>query len=128
MIAAAALLVCTVTDGDTIRCGNERVRLIGIDAPELPGHCRPGRQCARGNGAASRAELERLIGGRPVRLERHGYDRYGRTLAFAWAGRVNLSCAMIRARRANYVPRWDFRGQVLLCARNGVSNARLGKE
>lgn len=40
---------CTVTDGDTIRCGAERIRLLGIDAPELPGHCRSGRACAPGD-------------------------------------------------------------------------------
>lgn len=34
---------CTVTDGDTIRCNGERIRLLGIDTPELPGHCRQGR-------------------------------------------------------------------------------------
>ena len=28
---------CTVTDGDTVRCNGERIRLLGIDAPELPG-------------------------------------------------------------------------------------------
>lgn len=30
---------CRAVDGDTLRCGQERVRLLGIDAPEMPGHC-----------------------------------------------------------------------------------------
>lgn len=30
---------CTLTDGDTIRCIGERIRLLGIDTPELPSHC-----------------------------------------------------------------------------------------
>ena len=34
-----------VIDGDTIHCGYTRVRLAGIDAPEMPGHCQPGRAC-----------------------------------------------------------------------------------
>ena len=36
---------CTVTDGDTIRCDGEPIRLLGIDTPEVPGHCREGRDC-----------------------------------------------------------------------------------
>jgi endonuclease YncB( thermonuclease family) len=37
VLAAAALCVSvTVHDGDTIRCGRERVRIANIDAPELP--------------------------------------------------------------------------------------------
>jgi endonuclease YncB( thermonuclease family) len=40
---------CTVTDGDTIRCNGERIRLLGIDTPELPGHCRKGRDCVSGD-------------------------------------------------------------------------------
>ena len=32
-----------VIDGDTIKCGAIRVRLLGIDAPEFSGHCQPGR-------------------------------------------------------------------------------------
>ena len=38
--AGTAGVHCTVVDGDPLRCGSERVRLLGIDAPELPGHCR----------------------------------------------------------------------------------------
>ena len=44
---------CTVTDGDTIRCGDERIRLLAIDAPEMGGRCRKGRQCVAGSPLAS---------------------------------------------------------------------------
>ena len=112
---AAAALFCTVTDGDTLRCGDERVRLIGIDAPELPGHCHHNRKCADGDAAASTAALVQLVRGRPVVLERHGRDRYGRTLAFARVGRVDLSCAQLRAGLADYVAAWDINGRVRRC-------------
>src|SRR3546814_4753345 len=38
----AGAIACrpTVVDGDTLRCGGTRIRLQGIDAPEMPGHCR----------------------------------------------------------------------------------------
>lgn len=115
ILLASALIACTVTDGDTLRCGAERVRLIGIDAPELPGHCRHNRICAEGDASASTRSLEQLIAGRPVRLERHGRDIFGRTLAFAFVGRVNLSCAQIRARQAIYVERWDIGERIARC-------------
>lgn len=109
-ILAAALLSCTVTDGDTIRCGKERVRLLGIDAPEIHG-CRRGRVCVPGDGQASKRSLVALIGGRKVRIERHGQDRYGRTLAYVWAGRVNLSCEQVRRGQAVWVEKWNTGGR-----------------
>lgn len=106
-LLAAAALSCTVTDGDTLRCGAERVRLIGIDAPEMPGHCPRWRHCAEGDGPASKAALESLVRGRAIRLDRTGTDHYGRTLAVAWAGNINLACAQLAAGQAVYVRHWD---------------------
>lgn len=98
---------CTVTDGDTIRCGKERIRLIGIDAPELHG-CPRNRICAPGSGPQSKASLQRLMRG-DIRIVRVGKDHYGRTLAHVYAGRVNLACEQLRQGRAIYKPRWDNR-------------------
>ena len=106
-LLAAAAISCTVTDGDTLRCGAERVRLTGIDAPELAGHCRKGRQCAPGDGKASKANLARIIGGRPVTLLRLGTDHYGRTLAVAYVGGQNIACAQLRDHQAIYRRSWD---------------------
>jgi len=62
---------CRAVDGDTIRCGSERIRLRQIYAPEMS---EPG-------GADARARLQRRLEEGEVRLERHGRDRYGRTRA-----------------------------------------------
>lgn len=110
-LIAAALTACTATDGDTLRCGDERVRLLGIDAPELHG-CRPGRQCVAGDGAAARGALVELLAGHQLTIERTGTDVYGRTLAVVFADGRNLSCGMIAAGQAVYVPRWDNGGRV----------------
>ncbi|TPG14697.1 thermonuclease family protein [Sphingomonas koreensis] len=83
------MLLPYVVDGDTIRCGDRRVRLARIDAPELPGHCARGRHCAPGDGEASKAALERMIGGQtlscpPVAASPEGGsvdDRWGRMVA-----------------------------------------------
>jgi micrococcal nuclease len=72
--------VTRVVDGDTIRLGDERVRLIGVDTPETK---RPGTpvECF---GREATAFTKRLLEGRRVRLELdvESRDRYGRLLAY----------------------------------------------
>jgi micrococcal nuclease len=119
-IALAILLACTATDGDTLRCGDERVRLLGIDAPELHG-CRPGRRCVEGDGEAARIALGAALQRGQLTIGRIGQDSYGRTLAVVYAGGVNLSCVMLAAGHAIYRQDWDNGGAV---ARDCPSQAR----
>lgn len=110
--AAAALAGCTVTDGDTIRCNGERIRLLGVDAPDDPGNSRckpvpkPGAVCDRQRAAASKASLQRIMAG-PLSIERVGTDPYGRTLAMVYAQGRSLSCHQIEGGQATYFARWD---------------------
>lgn len=60
-----------VVDGDTFRYGTERVRLRGIDTPELN---EPG-------GQAAKLRLEELLRSGPIRIVPHGRDVYDRTVA-----------------------------------------------
>ncbi|PZU59856.1 MAG: nuclease [Sphingobium sp.] len=103
----AAAVSCIAIDGDTLRCGKDRVRLLGIDAPEMPGHCRRGRMCAPGDPYASKASLAKIIAGSGLRIEAVTRDRYGRVVAMVWAGDRNLSCAQLKARQAIYMAKWD---------------------
>jgi endonuclease YncB( thermonuclease family) len=84
-----------VTDGDTFRCGSRRVRLQGIDAPEMPGHCRPGRECTPGDPYASAANLRRMMRLSSVTCRQTDIDGYGRTVARCSAGTQDLSCGQI---------------------------------
>jgi micrococcal nuclease len=103
---------CTVTDGDTIRCNGERIRLLGIDAPELPGHCRKGRACVAGDPYASTQSLaDALLG--TIRIKRIGQDRYGRTLATLSGDKGDLSCWQLQHGRAVYKTQWDNSRRVL---------------
>lgn len=97
---------CRVVDGDTLRCGPERIRLLGIDAPELPGHCRAGRTCAPGDPYASTESLRRAMTGMLL-IQRVTQDRYGRTVALVSGDRGDLSCWQLRAGAAVYKPKWD---------------------
>lgn len=92
-----------VTDGDTIRIGDERIRLWGVDAPEIRQDC----TMAGGTiniGRAARDHLEALIGGRDVTCERMDVDRYGRTVARCSIDGLDLGAMMVADGWA-----WDYR-------------------
>ncbi|WP_408015543.1 thermonuclease family protein [Rhodovarius lipocyclicus] len=63
-------------DGDTLRVGRERVRIVGLDTPEMRGQCPRERAMAR----QARDRMAQLVAG-GVRLSPSGRDRYGRMLA-----------------------------------------------
>lgn len=95
LILAAATLCLSVTvhDGDGIRCGDEKIRLDNIDAPELEGSPRCSPQsirrlagsknppwCDYELGIKSADALRSFLRGN-VLIERTGVDPYKRTLA-----------------------------------------------
>ncbi|API61056.1 hypothetical protein BSL82_09150 [Tardibacter chloracetimidivorans] len=89
-----------MVDGDTLRCGSRRVRLEGIDAPELPGQCRTGRRCTPGDSYASTENLRRTVGSATLQCKHANIDHYGRTVARCSVGDVDLSCSQIEAGHA----------------------------
>ena len=94
-----------VTDGDTLvvngkrqrtRCvGGTRVRLFGIDAPELKQKCRhpSGREFLCGRAAAS--FLLEYVRGRAVECKGNSVDRYGRLIAVCFVGGKDLNALMV---------------------------------
>lgn len=109
---APAALECSVTDGDTLKCGGRSIRLLGIDAPELPGHCRTGRKCVEGDPFAASHRLQQHIDKEEIQIVVVGRDRYGRELANVYANRLNVACDMISSGHAVYVEKWDDGGLV----------------
>ena len=83
-----------IIDGDTLDCAGTRIRLAGIDAPEMRGHCKAGRKCTEGDPIAARAALVQLTR-TEIKCTAIEIDRYGRTIAQCNAADVDLSCAMI---------------------------------
>lgn len=92
-----ACIAPTHHDGDAIRCNGERksMRLDAIDAPELPGSCRPGRECTPGDPFASRDHLASLTRGKVVHCRQTDTDHYGRRIVRCSAGGIDLSCRMV---------------------------------
>lgn len=76
------------------------MRLYGIDAPEMPGSCRPGRACTPGDPYAARDYLRVLTGGRDVRCDQRDIDDYGRRVVRCTADGADIGCAMVAAGHA----------------------------
>lgn len=89
---ARAEVVTSVTDGDTVRVGDERIRLRGIDTPEIRSpRCREERR----RGLEAKRALEEMLAGTEVQIERLGRDRYGRTLAILRVDGVDIGSKLI---------------------------------
>ncbi|WP_269386889.1 thermonuclease family protein [Hoeflea alexandrii] len=88
-----------VVDGDSLALGKRRLRLKGIDAPELAQRCRKDG-FDYGCGTESASYLRGLIGGAEVVCKGEGIDRYGRDLVRCRAGNVDLNAAMVRSGHA----------------------------
>lgn len=94
---ATALTGVRAVDGDTLRAGDQRIRLIGIDAPEKDQTCRDARGQSYACGAAAAARLAALVAQGNVACAGQGHDRYGRTLAVCSAGGVaDIGGALVR--------------------------------
>lgn len=129
--AVESAQVVWVTDGDTItvRVGGreEKVRLVGIDAPEIHDERQPWRDRAY---AASGYVREQLAG-RTVRLEQDTIqgdrDEYGRLLRFVFVDERNLNLELVRLGYAKVYRRFQFHWKSeFLSAEAEASAAKLG--
>jgi len=99
LAATPRSLVATVervTDGDSVIGITDngtklRIRLLGIDAPELPYNGKLGQPYAED----ARDYLDHLIGGKAVRVEVYGPDQYNRVLSVIWDEEVNVNLLMV---------------------------------
>jgi endonuclease YncB( thermonuclease family) len=96
-----------VVDGDTLAIGSVRIRLEGIDAPEMAQTCRTAAGQSWNCGKEAAAFLRQLVGRNDVACNRTGEDRYRRMLAICYANGVNLNAAMIDAGLARAFVRYS---------------------
>ena len=86
--------VATAGDGDSLTVAGKRIRLFGIDAPEIDQICtRGGSRWACGQEAAT--QLSKLVTGMEVRCTPTGSDGFGRILARCTAGSVDVNRTMV---------------------------------
>lgn len=84
----------SVADGDSLTVAGKRVRLFGIDAPELNQTCQKDGASWR-CGEAAKAQLATLVDGQQVECFGQGVDQYGRVLAVCSVGRDELNRVMV---------------------------------
>ena len=85
----------TIIDGDTIRIGKNKIRLYGIDAPEINQTCTINKiiwEC----GLDSSQALESMISKKEVQCEIVDIDRYKRFVAKCFVKNINLNQYMVQ--------------------------------
>jgi|GEM_PF-273670 len=110
-----------VNDGDTITLAGNRIRLQGIDAPELQQSCtRDGADYACGREAM--AALQALVRGSDLRCEGWERDQYDRLLAVCSTGNSaeSINAAMVRAGWAVSFGAYQAEERVARAANSGM--------
>jgi endonuclease YncB( thermonuclease family) len=104
-----------VVDGDTVARGKQRMRILGIDAPETRGGSCPGVEHIRGREA--RQHLVSLLAA-PAKVTLRRYkkqrDKYGREVVQLWAGGRSVAALMIKA---GHAVAWKDAGRTDWCQR-----------
>jgi micrococcal nuclease len=110
-----------VLDGDTIEVlynrHPERIRLSGIDCPEK----------GQAYGQKAKQAASDLVFGNEVTLQRHGQDRYGRTLADALLmNGTNVSHELVKAGWCWWYQTYALKDTVLERLEKNAQEGRLG--
>lgn len=83
--------VTRVSDGDSLRSGRLKIRLHGIDAPELKQTCTDPTGAAWPCGHAARDAMRKLATKRPLQCDLMDVDRYGRLIMRCRAGDTDIA-------------------------------------
>ncbi|SIQ97452.1 Endonuclease YncB, thermonuclease family [Rhizobium sp. RU33A] len=87
----------SVIDGDTLSADGERLRIEGIDAPELSQICKAADGSPYACGEDARRALTALVSGRGFECSGTRRDRYGRLLVVCKRGLDDLGDLLVRA-------------------------------
>lgn len=111
------LLVIEVLDGDTLLMeGDTRVRLRGVDAPEL-------KFC---DGLEAKNELVRLVKNKRVKLSEQIIDQWGRPMALVYLGDKLINEEMLKSGLARFHSDNTTQRQRLKSAYDNAQNKKLG--
>ncbi len=95
------------TDGDTLRIWDQKIRLLGVDAPEFSQNCKDGDGREYSCGMNSLRYLKKIIGSQEVRCEGDETDRYGRLLATCYVDEININKKLVEGGWAVAFVRYD---------------------
>lgn len=100
MFSQAIAGKASVIDGDTIAIGRTRIRLHGIDAPEMDQECQAKRGKTYKCGVVARKVLSDLLKGRIVKCKGNERDAYGRLIAKCFVKQLDVGEQMVLIGRA----------------------------
>lgn len=86
-----------VIDGDSLEIGSERIRLMGIDAPEYIQQCKNKKGKKYPCGITSKEHLQKLIGKNSITCKIHKKDQYERNLCTCYNKDIDLNAEMVRS-------------------------------
>jgi len=85
-----------VIDGDTVEVAGERIRLHGIDAPEMRQDCTGPQGLPYSCGKKSKAHLSQIIGLHELICQATKRDRYGRLIATCTTVPIQINARLVR--------------------------------
>lgn len=102
-------VVLRVVDGDTLEVGRDRIRIAGIDAPELEQRCINEYGFPYYCGWEAKKALSNVIAGRKVECFTLSRDYYGRRIATCNVAGLDLGEYMVRSGHAVAYTRYTTR-------------------
>ena len=90
--------ITKVSDGDSFQSGDLRIRLFGIDAPELKQQCTDQNGALWDCGTAAQQQLTALIGeNKELHCNLRDVDRYGRLIMQCFISSIDIGAAMVQS-------------------------------
>ena len=84
-----------IVDGDTIHIDKDKIRFLGIDAPELNQTCLSNNQVIKCGVLSKELLIKKIANKKPICI-REGVDQYNRILAECFIEQESLSSFLVR--------------------------------
>lgn len=116
-----------VVDGDSLEIGAERIRLMGIDAPEYLQTCKDAQNKSHPCGKEATDYLKTLIGKNQVTCKIHHKDKYQRNLCTCYIGIKDINAEMVKSGNAVVYMESIYHQEQIEAKRNkrGIWNGRF---
>ena len=85
-----------IIDGDTIKIGNYKIRLHGIDTPEMKQKCKNSLGVDYFCGEVAKNKLVELISRNNIKCKIHYKDKYKRLIGTCYMDKININDFLVR--------------------------------